>query len=139
METRLNAPGQETTETAAKPVSPVAQEQIPSATDKLRSGLRLQFRQTPLYTVLNYLHEAAGFIIQVKPNVSVAPTVDVWHDKTVEPTEAVDLLKKALVKKDCAVIQRGRALNIMRTQDLKKTWIPLPQINLSAVPAGALS
>ncbi len=113
-----------------------AQESV-QASSGVNLGLRLQFRQAPLYAVLNYLHDAAGFIIQVKPNVPISPSVDVWHEEEVEPTKAVDLLKQALVKKDCAVVQRGRSLNIMRRQDLKKTWIPLPMLKMPVLSAGA--
>ena len=91
-------------------------------------GLQLQFRQAPLDSVLNYLRDAAGFIIHVKPNVPVTPPVDLWHEEPLQPAQAVNLLREDLTRKGCAIIQRGRWLSIIRNQDLKKSWIPLPAI-----------
>src|SRR5258705_79919 len=42
------------------------------------NGLRMNFRGASLETVLNYLSEAAGFIINVKPGTSVRGKVDIW-------------------------------------------------------------
>ena len=96
-----------------------------TATD---SGLQLQFRQASLDSVLNYLRDAAGFIIHVKPNVPVTPPVDLWHEEPLQPAQAVNLLREDLTRKGCAIIQRGRWLSVIRSQDLKKSWIPLPAI-----------
>ena len=41
------------------------------------TGLRLNFRGVPLEMVLNYLSDAAGFIINIKPGTDVKGRVDV--------------------------------------------------------------
>ena len=51
--------------------------------------LRLNFRGAPIELVLNYLSDAAGFIIQL--NTPVRGTVDVWSKQPVTQEEAVNL------------------------------------------------
>lgn len=86
-------------------------------------GLRLNFRQARLETVLDYLSDAAGFIIV--PETDVRGRVDVWSNQPLTKDEAVDVLGKVLAKEGYAVIRDGRTLTIM-TQDMaKKSDIPV--------------
>ena len=50
-------------------------------------GLRFNFRGAPLETVLNYMSDAAGFIIVLQTPVS--GTVDMWSNQPVSREEAV--------------------------------------------------
>ncbi|PYK99482.1 MAG: hypothetical protein DME19_08400, partial [Verrucomicrobia bacterium] len=59
-------------------------------------GLRLNFRGVPLEIVLNYLSDAAGFIINIKPGTDVNGKVDVWSNQPLNKDEAVDLLNTVL-------------------------------------------
>ncbi len=89
--------------------------------------LRLNFRNAPLEMVLNYLSEAAGFIIvldtQVRGNVSVISS----HPMT--RNEAVDLLNAVLNKNGYAAIRDGRTLTILDKNDAKTRNIPVKTSN----------
>jgi type II secretory pathway component GspD/PulD (secretin) len=90
--------------------------------------LRLNFRNAPLELVLNYLSDAAGFIIvmdtQVRGNVSVISS----HPMT--RNEAVDLLNAVLNKNGYAAIRDGRTLTILDKNDAKTRDIPVKTGNL---------
>jgi type II secretory pathway component GspD/PulD (secretin) len=89
--------------------------------------LSLNFRNAPLELVLNYLSDAAGFIIvmdtQVKGNVSVISS----HPMT--RNEAVDLLNAVLNKNGYAAIRDGRTLTILDKNDAKTRNIPVKTSN----------
>ena len=95
---------------------------------QLVSGLRLEFNESSLETVLNYLRESAGLIIHVSSNVKMERTLDLCRDEPVSAAEALVLLKQALIEKGCTLIQKGRLLSIIRSQDVKKHWILLPEL-----------
>jgi hypothetical protein len=76
------------------------------------NGLRLNFRNAPIDLVLNYLSEAAGFIIELDTNVRGTVSVISSHPMTKE--EAVDLLNSVLNRNGYAAIRTGeRSLKIM--------------------------
>jgi type II secretory pathway component GspD/PulD (secretin) len=85
--------------------------------------LRLNFRNAPLELVLNYLSDAAGFIIvldtRVNGNVSVISSHPMTRD------EAVDLLNSVLNKNGYAAIRNGRTLTIVDKNDAKTRDIPV--------------
>ena len=89
--------------------------------------LSLNFRNAPLEMVLNYLSDAAGFIIvmdtQVRGNVSVISS----HPMT--RNEAVDLLNAVLNKNGYAAIRDGRTLTILDKNDAKTCNIPVKTSN----------
>ncbi|MGA2178879.1 MAG: secretin N-terminal domain-containing protein [Verrucomicrobiota bacterium] len=89
--------------------------------------LCLNFRNAPLEMVLNYLSDAAGFIIvmdtQVRGNVSVISS----HPMT--RNEAVDLLNSVLNKNGYAAIRDGRTLTILDKNDAKTRNIPVKTSN----------
>jgi general secretion pathway protein D len=87
------------------------------------NGLRLNFRNAPLDRVLNYMSEAAGFIIvlEAKPR----GTVDVWSNSPVTKEEAINLLNQALKKNDYAAIRNGRTLTIVPRDEAKTHDIPV--------------
>jgi general secretion pathway protein D len=85
--------------------------------------LRLNFDNVPLDMVLNYLSDAAGFIIvmntQVHGNVSVISSHPMTRD------EAVDLLNSVLNQNGYAAIRNGRTLTIMDKSAAKSGDIPV--------------
>ncbi len=89
--------------------------------------LRLNFRNAPLEMVLNYLSDAAGFIIvldtRVNGNVSVISSQPLTRD------EAVDLLNSVLNKNGYAAIRNGRTLTIVDKNDAKTRDIPVKSGN----------
>ncbi len=92
------------------------------AANPATNGLRLNFRGAPLALVLDYLSDAAGFVINKQ--TEIRGTVDVWSRDTLSKDEAVALLNSALKKNGCAVVRNGRILTIVsvdnaRTSDLE--------------------
>ena len=103
---------------AAAPVVPPTP---PEPTDK--AELRLNFRNAPLDLVLNYMSEAAGYIIVLE--TSVRGTIDVWSNTPVTKTEALGLLNSALNKNNYAAILEGRTLTILSKSDAKTRENPI--------------
>jgi general secretion pathway protein D len=96
---------------AANPAEP------PVVVETGTNGLRLNFHNAPLNLVLDYLSDAAGFVINKE--VDVRGTVDV-QGKALTKDEAVEVLNSALKRNGCAVIRNGRILTIV-AQDTAKT------------------
>lgn len=86
------------------------------------NDLNLNFYRAPLDMVLNYLSDAAGFIIVQDTRVSGTVTVKGNH---LTRGEAVDLLNSELNKNGYAAIQDGRTLTIMDKNDAKTREIPV--------------
>jgi general secretion pathway protein D len=85
--------------------------------------LRLNFRGVPIEMVLDYLSDAAGFII-VK-ETEVRGKVDVWSNQPVTKEEAIALLNTILNKNDYAAVRNGRTLTIVARDEAKKRTIPV--------------
>ena len=85
--------------------------------------LRLNFRNAPLEMVLNYLSDAAGFIIVLDTHVNGNVSVISSHPMTRD--EAVDLLNAVLNKNGYAAIRDGRTLTIVDKNDAKTRDIPV--------------
>src|SRR5206468_12264616 len=77
--------------------------------------------------VLNYLSEAAGYIINVKPGTSVKGKVDVWSNDPLSREEAVNLLDTVLNQNGLAAIRAGRTLTIVNRDEAKTQNIPVIQ------------
>jgi type II secretory pathway component GspD/PulD (secretin) len=77
--------------------------------------------------VLNYLSEAAGFIINVKPGTSVRGKVDVWSNDPLTKEEALDLLDTVLIQNSLAAIRNGKVLTIVNRDEAKTQSIPVIQ------------
>lgn len=94
-----------------------------NATGSNPDQLRLNFDNVPLNEVLNYLSDAAGFVVvmdtQVHGNVSVIAN----HPMT--RNEAVDLLNAVLNQNGYAAIRNGNTLTIMDKNDAKTRDIPV--------------
>jgi len=89
--------------------------------------LSLNFRNVPLEMVLNYLSEAAGFIIVL--DTPVSGTVSVISSHPMNRDEAVHLLNSVLNKNGFAAIRNGRTLTIVSKNDAKTRNIPVKTSN----------
>ena len=109
---------------AATPAPAVAPEvaELPAASTNA-DALRLNFRAAPIDLVLNYLSDAAGFIIQV--NTPVTGKLDVWSNQPVTRDEAVALLNAALNRNGYAAVRNGRTLTVMSKDDAMHGDIPV--------------
>jgi type II secretory pathway component GspD/PulD (secretin) len=85
--------------------------------------LRFNFRGAQLETVLNYMSEAAGFIIVLE--TPVRGTVDMWSAQPVTRQEAVQLLTIALNKNGFTATARGRNLIVSSKEEARKKNIPI--------------
>jgi general secretion pathway protein D len=86
-------------------------------------GLRLNFRGAPLELVLNYLSEAAGFVIV--PETDVRGKLDVWSNQPLTKEEALDVLSKALSKNGYSLRRDGRTLTVVSQSDARKGDVPV--------------
>ncbi len=93
----------------------------------------MNFRGVPLEMVLNYLSDAAGFIIVL--DTKVEGKVDVWSNQPLNKDEAVDLLNTILNKNGYAAIRNGRTLTIVSRDEAKKRNIPVKRgADTDAIP-----
>ncbi|SRR5581483_6181804 len=91
--------------------------------DKL---IHLNFRGVPLEMVLNYLSDAAGFIIN--PQADIHGKVDVWSNQALTKDEAVELLGEVLKNNGLGVVRDGkdgRILKIMTIDQARTSDIPI--------------
>jgi general secretion pathway protein D len=113
--------------------SPPAPEEISSqCTPPAQAGtnandLTLDFNRAPLDMVLNYLSDAAGFVIIQDTRVSGYVTVNGKH---LTRDEAVNLLNAVLNKNGYAAIRDGRTLTIVDKNDAKTREIPVKSGNI---------
>ena len=96
------------------------------------AALRLNFRGEPLRSVLSYLRDAANLTIEVESNVEVNDTIDLWNDRPLNKQDALRQLKHALNEKGYVGLHKGALLSIIRKQDAKKHYIPLPELSFAA-------
>lgn len=93
--------------------------------DSGTNGIRLNFRAAPLALVLDYLSDAAGFIINKEADVK--GTVDVWSKEPVSKEDAVKLLNSVLRKNGYAVTRDGRILTIVSLEGAKTADLDILQ------------
>lgn len=86
-------------------------------------GLRLDFKDAPLDRVLDYLSEAAGFVV-IK-EVNIRGTVSVVSHQPMTRAEAVDLLNSVLRKNGCAAIANDRFLTVVDLAGINTRSIPV--------------
>ena len=132
---RETAPAIPANETALPPMElvPAALEPAPvvkgpalsaaEITSSAKGGIMLNFQGTSLTDVLNYLSEAAGFVIVQE--VPVSGTVNVVSRQPVTPAEAVDLLNAVLIEKGYIAIRNERILKIVSRKDAQKRDLPV--------------
>ncbi len=95
--------------------------------DNGTNGLRLNFRGAPLNLVLDYLSDAAGFIINKETDVK--GTVDAWSKEPVSKDEAVELLNSNLRKNGYGVVRNGRILTIVSLENAKTSDLEITSGN----------
>lgn len=93
------------------------------AASRAPGELKFNFRGAPLETVLNYMSEAAGFIIVL--DTPVRGTVDMFSAQPITKEEAVQLLQIALSKNGYSAIVQGRTIVIASKDDAKKKNLPI--------------
>ena len=113
---------------AKTPESATAPTATPNSTSASASvgsgpGIQMNFRNAPLEQVLEYLSEAAGFIIVL--DAPVKGTVNVISAKPMSQDEAVDFLSSVLNKNGLAAIRDGRTLTIVDRTAAKTRDIPV--------------
>jgi general secretion pathway protein D len=116
----VTAPAAPSAASAVKVVTPAAPAK-PAPEEERK--LRLNFRGVPLDMVLNYLSEAAGYIIMLE--TPVKGSVDVWSNEPLSKREAIDLLNTVLNKNGYAAVQNGRMLTIVAKDEAKKRNLPV--------------
>ena len=88
-----------------------------------KGEILLNFQGAPLGDVLNYLSEAAGFVIVQE--AAVTGTLNVISRQPVSAEEAVDLLNAVLVEKGYVALRNGRILKIVSRKDAQKRDLPV--------------
>jgi general secretion pathway protein D len=110
--------------------APAANATPPAAQSPGRGGRATQdnlvfnFRGASLDTVLNYLSEAAGYIIVLDTPVKDA-RVDMWSAQPVSRQEAIQLLNLALNKNGYTATVKGRNLIVSSKEEARKRNIPI--------------
>src|SRR5262249_29284090 len=118
----------EQTATPAPPADlpePTVPETTNSVTQTSTNGLQLNFHNAPLGLVLDYLSDAAGFIINKEADVK--GTVDVWSKERVSKEDAVKLLNSVLRKNGYGVTRDGRILTIVSLESAKTSDLDILQ------------
>ena len=87
-----------------------------------QNDLNMNFNNAPLDMVLNYLSDAAGFIIVQETHVNGTVTVIGKH---LTKDEAVNLLNSELNRNNYAAIRDDRTLTIVNKNDAKTSRIPV--------------
>lgn len=108
---------------ATPPAAAPAQPPAGTASVTATNGLRFNFRGAPLETVLNYMSEAAGYVIVLE--TPVRGTIDMWSAQPVSREEAVNLLNLALNKAGYTAAVQGRNLIVTSKDDAKKRNLPI--------------
>lgn len=116
-------PGSDTQSASSEETMEVSPPPTHVAADGERS-LRLNFRNAPLELVLNYLSEAAGFII-MPGSADVKGKVDVWSNQPLTKEEAVEVLNSVLAKNGYAAVLKGRFLKIVTNTEMKSQYSPV--------------
>ena len=87
--------------------------------------LRMNFREASLDQVLTYLSEAAGFVINVRPNTSIRGKVTIMSNEPLSRDEAINQLNSALNANNLAAVENGKTLTIMPRDEAKIAGIPV--------------
>jgi general secretion pathway protein D len=110
---------------AAAPAQPAKPAAAPAKPIEVttKGNIVMNFQGASLRDVLNYLSEAAGFIIvQEEP---VKGTIDVVSKQALGPDEAVDLVNAVIIEKGYVAIRNGRILKIVKRSGAEKRDLPV--------------
>lgn len=92
--------------------------------------LNFRFRGAPLETVLAYMSQAGGFIINLEADVK--GKVDVWSSQPLSKDEACEVLNTILKKSGLAALRNDRTLTIVTQDEAHKRDIPVKKGNIAA-------
>lgn len=106
-------------ETPVEPDQPAPAATTSGPTD----DIRFNFKGAPLTDVLNYLSEAAGFVIIT--DSTPAGTVNVVSHQPLTADEAFDLLNTILVDHGYVAIRNGRILKIVERDEAHTHYLPV--------------
>ena len=114
---------------AQKELTPIRAEITPAAPEAkpvpapAKGTIMLNFQGASLTDVLNYLSEAAGFVIVQEAPVS--GTVNVVSRQPITAEDAVDLVNSVLIEKGYVAIRNGRILKIVKRDGAQKRDLPV--------------
>lgn len=101
-----------------------SQAQSPASPGKASPAtIRLNFKDTPLTSVLEHLSKEAGFAI-IK-DADIRGRVDAISDQPLTKDKAFDMLNSILYSKGYAAIRNGRILTIVTSAEAKRRLIPI--------------
>jgi len=123
----LNVQADENPPSVEKPVTPFAVTQPAMNQNRHQEGIILNFKSAPIADVLNYLSEAAGFV--VVQETPVTGTISVVSLQPINADEAVDLLNAVLSEKGYVAIRSERILKIVTRKNAPKKDIPVQMGN----------
>ncbi len=78
--------------------------------------------------ILNYLHDAAGFAIQITSNVPIGKSEHRLEAPPQNEEHALAQLRQAMAGIGCTVLQKGRSIRIITAHESKKHYLPLPML-----------
>ncbi len=87
------------------------------------TGLRFNFRNAPLETVLQYLSEAAGYVIVLE--TPAKGSIDMWSAQPISREEAIPLLNLALNRLGYTAAVQGRTLIVAAKDEARKRSLPV--------------
>ena len=94
------------------------------------AAIKFNFRGADIETVLDYLSEAAGFIIVMETDVE--GEINAWSNQPISTDDAVDLLDTLLADKGYAIVRNKRILKIVDQDEARKYNLP---VNKGSNPA----
>ena len=89
----------------------------PASADMVANGLTLNFHAAPLISVLDYLSDAGGFVINLE--TAVREPIDVSTNGPVTKDQAVELLNSSLKRLGYAATRHGRILTVVNLDRAK--------------------
>ena len=105
----------------------LAQGPEPPSRPAAADGILLNFQDTSVDAVLEYLSEAAGFVV-VK-DAPIEGRITIMSRQTLNAEETVTLLNTVLKEKGYAAIRAGRTLKIVPLDEAKKSNVPVQSGN----------
>ena len=96
---------------------------LPLPAQEVPDSLTFNFRGAPIETVLDYLSEAAGFIIVLETDVRGEITA--WSRQPISSEDAVALLNTVLADKGYAAVRNGRILKIVDQDEARRYNLPV--------------
>jgi len=117
-----NAIGDTNAVTGTNAIAEATPAMPPVVVENDTNGMRFNFDNAPLNLVLDYLSDAAGFIINKEADVRGTVSV---KGKNLTKDEAVEVLNSALRKNGYAILRNGRILTIVSQDGVNHTDTPI--------------